>query len=849
MSSEQTSRPGSASQAGQLERQENALWRLSLLLLVLLAVAFAAASWGVLRALPQRLEAIPLGIVALIMLFGAYVWRKRSEIAELHGFIHGLERGAAAPPTERQFEQLLELVSRSQHGYREMIDSLDHVVFSLSLSGEVQLVNRRFIEILGLGFTDVVHHPLEEFLSVPSLAESKKSLARFLEKRCWSGVVKVQLRKTGETRYFDCVLHAVVKDDQVTGVSGLARDITAQRETETRFQQLFETLQEGVYLSTPEGQVLEANPALIRMLGYDSKEELLAANAADFYADASQRLRLLAEMEAQGPLRDREIVLRRKDGALIHCINSATPVRDTSGRIIRLQGALVDITERRKMEKQLRREQEFVRRLVESFPDVIAVMDTEGRYTFVSSRIRDISGYEPEELLGQHLGQCSHPEDQLALRKLFQDLITGKNAFEQIEYRMIRKDGSLRTFRANACPLYDGEGKIGGVVASARDVTESNRLEQQLIQAEKLAAVGQMIAGVAHELNNPLTAILGVSDLLRERASDDVTRRQTDLVHQQARRAAQIVQSLLAFSRPPTTSRSRINISDIVERALRLHEHSLQKNRIVAEFHPNPNLPPVLADANQLLQVFLNLITNAEQAIHEVRESGALRVRVGCADEKTWVEFEDDGPGVPPQILPKLFDPFFTTKRPGGGTGLGLTICLSIVRDHGGAVEIHSAPRGGVIFRVVLPAAPPEGQGRTARAAQKVLQGHAVLVVEDEEGIRELVQEGLVSKGLSVDCVASPEEALVRLASQSYDAVLCDYNLPGMTGRQFFEQVQARPDGAALRFIFMTGEMLDSSLLESFKGRGARVLLKPFHMSDLVALLLDVLEPASAKSQ
>jgi PAS domain S-box-containing protein len=819
-----------------------------LLLLILLAVAFAASSWGALRALPQHLEAVPLGIVALIMLFGAYVWRKKSEIAELHGFIHGLQQGAAVPATQQQFAQLLELVSRSQHGYREMIDSLDHLVFSLSLSGEIQLVNRRFIEILGLGFADVIHHPFEEFLSEPSLADVEKGIPRFLEKRCWSGVVKVRLRKTGETRYFDCVLHAVVKDDVVAGVSGLAHDVTAQRENEARFQKLFETLQEGVYLSTPEGKILEANPALIRMLGYGSKEELLAVNAADLHPDPDQRSQLLAEIEEKGPLRNREIVLRRKDGALIHCINSATPVRDTSGRIARLQGTIVDITERRKMEKQLRQEQEFVRRLVESFPDVIVVMDIQGQYTFVSPRIRDISGYEPEELLGQHLGQLSHPEDQLALRKVFQNLITGKAPFEQIEYRTMRKDGIWRTFRANACPLYDGDGKISGVVASARDVTESKRLEQQLIQAEKLAAVGQMIAGVAHELNNPLTAILGVSDLLRERASDDVFRRQTDLIHQQARRAAQIVQSLLAFSRPPTTSRSQVNISDIVERALQLHEHSLQKNRIAVEFHRNPSLVPVQGDANQLLQVFLNLVTNAEQAIHEIRESGKLCVRVGSGDEKTWVEFEDDGPGVPPAILPKVFDPFFTTKRPGGGTGLGLTICLSIVRDHSGTIEIHSAKEeGGAIFRVVLPAAREEGT-RASPTTRKILQGHAVLVVEDEEGIRELVQESLLSKGLSVDSVAGPEEALARLASRSYDAILCDYNLPGMTGQQFFEKIQTQLGGAAPRFIFMTGELLESPLLESFKQRGARMLMKPFHMSDLMTILLDVLQPVSAKS-
>jgi two-component system NtrC family sensor kinase len=263
--------------------------------------------------------------------------------------------------------------------------------------------------------------------------------------------------------------------------------------------------------------------------------------------------------------------------------------------------------------------------------------------------------------------------------------------------------------RGSASPLKNAHGRITGVVASFRDVTEVDRLEQQVMQTEKLAAMGQMIAGVAHELNNPLTAILAVSDLMRDRAGDGGDKRQLELLHQQARRAADIVQDLLLFSRPPAPHRGRVRLGDVIRRALHLHEYSLRRNNVSVDFLPEPGIPDVVGDANQLIQVFLNLVINAEQAIRESRDQGSIRVRLGCgtgAHPSVTASFQDDGPGISPEILPKIFDPFFTTKRPGRGTGLGLSICMAIVREHGGDIQVQPAPGGGTVFTVLLPPAP-----------------------------------------------------------------------------------------------------------------------------------------------
>jgi two-component system NtrC family sensor kinase len=257
--------------------------------------------------------------------------------------------------------------------------------------------------------------------------------------------------------------------------------------------------------------------------------------------------------------------------------------------------------------------------------------------------------------------------------------------------------------RASASPLYDAESVLSGVIVSVRDITVEKKLEQQIIQSERLAAMGQMIGGFAHELNNPLTSILGLAELLQEDETREPTRKQLAMLQQQARRAAEIVQNLMYFSRPPAPGKSSVNLADLLQRTLHLHAYSLRKNNITVDFLPDTALPAVSGDAHQLMQVFLNLILNSEQAMRDVRDRGTLRIRFERRDHAVAIVVQDDGPGIPPEILPNIFDPFYTTKRPGRGTGLGLSICKAILREHSGNIEASSGPGGGAIFTVTLP--------------------------------------------------------------------------------------------------------------------------------------------------
>ena len=685
-----------------LEKEENWLWRTALLFLVLLATALAAESWERLQNLPYHLGLLSVAVLSVAIAFAGFAYGRRKRVAELKALVRGLQERASTP-TEEQLDQLGQLIARSQRSFKELIDSFDDVAFAISLDGTLRTVNRRMTQILGVPYTEVVGNKLDDFIDEPRRQDVDRDLARFLEKRRWSGMVPVRLKSSHRTLYFDCVLNAIVKGDEVVGVSTLARDVTEEREKERRFTELFETLQEGVYFSTPEGRLLDANAALVRVLGYENKEDLLALDFKALNSDPRQAPVLGRSAGDEGGVRAREITLRRKDGKLATFLDTSRAVWDADGKIVRYQGTLVDVTERRAMEKALRRQEEFQRYLLESFPDLILAVDLNECYSFVSSRAREFLGFTSEELMGKKVEQDQDHSPEMLM--LVREILAGRSTSGRCEYGVRHRDGNWRTLRASASPLFDAESKVSGVIVSVRDITMEKKLEQQIIQSERLAAMGQMIGGFAHELNNPLTSILGMSELLQDGEVADANRKQLEILQQQARRAVEIVKNLMYFSRPPAPGKTSIDLSELVQRTLHLHAYSLRKSNITVDFLPEGTLPHVTGDAHQLMQVFLNLILNSEQAMREVRDQGTLRIRLERGEKTVSVIFQDDGPGIPADILPNIFDPFYTTKRPGRGTGLGLSICKAILREHNGNVEAASGPGGGAVFTVTLPIA------------------------------------------------------------------------------------------------------------------------------------------------
>jgi PAS domain S-box-containing protein len=342
----------------QLDRREGEVWRLALLMLAILGVGVAILAYQAMQKSQWRLDALPAGAGVLVILFGFYVWNRKRQIDELRGYARGFREVRDLSPSTEQLERLAEVISASRQGYRDLIDSFDHLIFTLSLEGEIRTVNQRMAQMFGCSYSEIVGHRLDEFLDEPRLGSLKGSVPWFVERRNWTGTVRARFKKNSAVHYFECVLQAVVKDGIVVGVSGLARDVTEQRESETRFTELFETLQEGVYFCDPDGILLDVNPAMVRMLGYSRREELVGSNIGNLYFETPQDAFPERKRSSHSASLMREITLRRKDGAAIICLDNSNATCDAQGRMIRHQGTLVDITVRKQAVLELQKAKE-----------------------------------------------------------------------------------------------------------------------------------------------------------------------------------------------------------------------------------------------------------------------------------------------------------------------------------------------------------------------------------------------------------------------------------------------------------------------------------------------------------
>ena len=500
---------------------------------------------------------------------------------------------------------------------------------------------------------------------------------------------------------------------------------------------------------------------------------------------------------------------------------------------------------------------DFFRSVVDNSPDLIAVLDRNQRYVFVNPRVYRLFGGSASDYIGQPIGQPIAPEDVREIQSTFNRLLAGGESVVTYQFELRNSYGEWKTLRFNASLLRDASGHVSGIIVAFRDITDIRIANARNSQQEKFAAMGQMLTGAAHELNNPLTAILGVSDLLRESAGDELTRRHANLLFQQARRAAGIVQNLLAFSRPTQQQRLVIRLEDIVRQSLLLHKEILAQKNITVELHVPENLPMIEGDQKLLMQVFENLLSNAERAISDNSDRGKITIDLAVVDKRIRLTFADDGPGIPPENVDKLFDPFFTTRRPAGNPGLGLTISLAILKDHNGTIEVRSPQGGGAIFDIFIPVAEEEQtalQSRTAppkaTAHGETLRGKDVLVIDDEEGIREIIQDGLAGRGVKVEAVDSAESAFACLDKAMPQAIICDFNLPGLSGEQFFRQVKDRFGDRVPPFVFVTGELVSQpGGRPSFGDANTSILQKPFQISDLAAHLEKILAGAAAHAK
>jgi two-component system NtrC family sensor kinase len=509
------------------------------------------------------------------------------------------------------------------------------------------------------------------------------------------------------------------------------RDVTDHRLAEQKYRTLFEHVQEGVFISTPQGRFLDFNDAFQCMLGFARREDLMGVDIATLYVDPADRERLKQVLAYRGSVHEFEFRLRRRDGEIRTVLESSFATRDAGGTITAYQGFVLDITERKQAEEELRqRNRELVR-------------------------------------------------------------------------------------------LHDD---------ATRACDDLRRTQEQLLQSEKMVALGQLISGVAHELNNPLTAILGYSQLMADSA--EVTPLGADMLrklHQQAQRTHRIVQSLLSFARQRKPERERVSLHQTLEDTLLLREYDLRLNNIRVHREFAIELPPILGDAHQLQQVFLNILNNAVDAIQEHSSSGEIWVRTAATEGRVVVEFTDSGPGVKDPT--RVFDPFYTTKAVGKGTGLGLSICYGIIKEHGGEILVRNAPPRGACFAISLPvtevrvedAVPQQPASGPAVAAARVL------LVDDEEPVLDLEHQLLRGRGLEVRTARSGREAIGVLEREDVDAVVTDLKMPGeISGLDLYRWIEQHRPALARSVVFTMSHAHNEEVSRELERIGCPAIQKPF---------------------
>ena len=587
-------------------------------------------------------------------------------------------------------------------------------------------------------------------------------------------------------------------------------------------------LADAVVVTGLDRKVLTANRSAAELFGRRLAD--LPGTAIDDLVASAERQHV-AEREHrafEGEQQRYETTVVRADGEERNVAVSTTPLV-LDGDLVGTVATLRDITEEKGAQDALARSEARYRNLFESASDAIVTLDANGRFTTFNHAAENISGYPRQELVGQWFAPLL-PDDELPKALMhFQKALAGETGL--FETTFIRKDREYRTIQVTySTPQRDEE-----VLCVIRDVTDQKMLQEQLIQSEKMSAIGQLVSGVAHELNNPLAGISAFAQLLlTEKRFPPDQRTAAEMIYAEARRASRIVQNLLTFARQHKPERTPTGVNQVLDDTLELRGYELRVRGIEVTRDYDEQIPETMADAHQLQQVFLNLVTNAEQAMEKSpRESQRLIVRTRRTGAVIRIDVEDTGPGIPPNLLERIFNPFFTTKPTGSGTGLGLSISLGIVREHEGRIWAENAPQGGARFIVEVPIVTHRASGESQAIPLVPLQGDRlqILVVDDEASVRVSLQRYLAGRGHEVETTSSGREALGRLREGRFDAVIVDMRMPDVSGEELYRELQTNDPQHADRIIFTTGQLVDEQVRTFLASTGRPCVPKPFEFA------------------
>jgi PAS domain S-box-containing protein len=665
----------------------------------------------------------------------------------------------------------------------------------------------------------------------------------------YQSIKRVELtvkRETTQAFAFD-ISPLVNRYGRLCGHLVMMRDVTEQKraqeklsDSERRYREHVEEIGDIVYVLDKNRNIKYANNALGKYIGYPVDDR----NQKNFKEIISPQLydnlRVLFGGRKSGDgkrIFEIELAGGNNEERIFEVIEKTITDGDS---IVEIHGIGRDITDRKRAEKEQKESEERYRELVENIDDIVYVTEGTGRIIYLNKAFEHLSGYTREEMLRKNYMEILTPESLGDVLKMFKKQKKGQN-LGVFEMSFFDKDGTEKSIEVREKHIFEGD-RVIEVHGLGRDITQKKKMALQLLQAEKLSAVGTMISGVAHELNNPLTSIIGNAQMLAKRDVPEDIKGKLEVIIKESIRSSKIVGGLLAFAREHKPERKMININDTLMESLKLREYDLKVSNISVQTLLSEDLPETSADAYQLHQVFINIINNARDALSG-KDRAALAIRTYRKDDGILIEFDDNGPGISKELVKKIFDPFFTTKEAGKGTGLGLSMAYGIIKEHGGTISIESKPGKGAKFTVTLPIVEDrEVIIEDLKAPMKVPHGvKTVLVVEDEASLRDLLAEALTEGGFFVEEASSGAHAMHLIGKRKFDAVISDIKMPGIGGKELYLYIQKHHPEMAEKVVFITGDVLSKDTLSFLQITNNRYIEKPFDVDALVALLNDVL--------
>ncbi|MGB7575022.1 MAG: PAS domain S-box protein, partial [Thermodesulfobacteriota bacterium] len=757
-------------------------------------------------------------------------------------------RGIIRDITDRRRAE--EALRESEQRYRNLVENAPDVIFTLAPDGTITSLNPAFETITGWSGAEWLHKQFAPMLHPSDLSQGLELFQLFLKGEKIAPFQFKVLTKSGDYLVADFTVAPQIQNQSVIGILGIARDITerkkaeeALKKSEERFEELYDDAPIGYFEYNTDGRITSVNRTESEMLGY-SVEEMIGQPPWKFIVEEDIARQQILDMLAgiMPPAQGLERTYRRKDGTTFPALVQDRLFQEAEGKILGIRATILDVTERKRAGESLRQSEEKYRTILESIEDGYYEVDLGGNFTFFNDSMCRILGYPKEELMGMNNQQYA---DKEVAKKVFQAFNrvykTGKPGRE-FDWEIVRKDGTKRYIETSVSLRKDASGEPVGFRGIVRDITDRKRIEEQLFQAEKLRAVGEMASGVAHDFNNALAAILGNTQLLLYTAQDEELKETLKIIEQVAKDSGQTVRRLQDFTRrrvPQELFKVDINsiIKDSIEITKPRWKDEAQSRGIRIEIVSNlEDIPFASGNASELREVITNIIFNAIEAMHE---GGKVEIRTFKKRGDIFIQISDTGVGIAEEAKKKIFEPFFTTK-PFSNTGLGLSMSYGIVKRFGGEIEVESKVGQGTTFTITLPVG-EEGK-EEAVDPQTIKKGRKarILVIEDEEFVRSVLSRTLAQADHQVTLAEDGRRGVQLFKEGKFDIVLTDLGMPGVSGWEVCRMIKEISPHTPVGMITGWGGERSQSKMEEY---GLDFIIsKPFDFAQILNVVAETME-------